>query len=157
MEQSELEALYRRYFPMLRQKCGRMLRDPSEAQDLAQEAFTRLWAERAEFHEPAAVVAWIYRTSTRLAIDRLRRRPALCLELAASVAGTESPEARAELARALAHLSGRLRARELEALILSRADGMTQTQIAVVLGTSERNVRRLIGKADECVQRWTRR
>jgi len=157
MEQSDVEAIYRKYFPILRHKCGRMLRDPAEAQDLAQEAFARLWVERQNFDDPKAVVGWIYRTSTRLAIDRLRRKPALGLELAEALAGTDSPEARAELAQALLYLSTQLRAPQLQALILSHADGMTQPQIASVLGTSERHVRRLLAAAQESVRSWTRR
>src|SRR5438477_9501783 len=69
-----VDAVYRRYFPSIREKCKRMLGDSEESRDVAQETFARLWAAQLPLREPNQVVAWIYRTSTRLAIDRLRAR-----------------------------------------------------------------------------------
>ena len=61
---------YRRVFPMILNKCRRMMSDVAEAQDLAQEVFVRLWRSRETIAEPRALTAWLYRTCTRLAIDR---------------------------------------------------------------------------------------
>src|SRR2546426_9830284 len=53
-----------------------MLSDLAEADDAAQETFVRLWRARFRDSDPRRLTAWIYRTSTRIAIDRLRKRAA---------------------------------------------------------------------------------
>src|SRR2546428_13546249 len=53
-----------------------MLSDLAEADDAAQETFVRLWRARLRDSDPRRLTAWIYRTSTRIAIDRLRKRAA---------------------------------------------------------------------------------
>ena len=50
-----------------------MLGDGEEAADIAQETFLRLCESPVVHEPPAARLAWIYRTATNLAIDRLRR------------------------------------------------------------------------------------
>jgi len=44
--QDSIEHTYRRYFALIRGKCTRVLGDTSEAEDVAQETFTRLWWHR---------------------------------------------------------------------------------------------------------------
>src|SRR5947207_3115071 len=51
-----------------------MLADFAEADDVAQETFVRLWRSDLGGDEPRRVLAWIYRTSTRLTIYRMRER-----------------------------------------------------------------------------------
>lgn len=141
-----LDSHFRRYFPLIREKCRRMLRDSDEAQDVAQETFIRLWQRGPGFADVNRATAWAYCTSTRLAVDRLRRRaaqaPAPALDSAPPAEGALA--ARQEIER-LAQVVG---ARELEAAILSRLDGLGQVEIAGVLGVSERTVRRLLERFD---------
>ncbi len=65
-----LDAAYRRFFPLLRGKCRRLLRTDAEAEEVAQEAFLRLvqsqLLERGGFADFKQVTLWLYRTSTRL-------------------------------------------------------------------------------------------
>lgn len=53
----------------------RMLGDPSDAEDVAQEAMLRLW-QRAGLWKPtpAGVGGWVRRVTMNLCLDRLRRR-----------------------------------------------------------------------------------
>lgn len=155
----DVEQLYRRYWPALAGKCARMLRDPSAAEDLAQETFVRLWKSRARIDEPQAVLAWLYRTSTRLAIDRMRRerRTVAIADLAPRArepAASIDEAARAEHRDLLASLAGEVPADELEVALLSRVDGMTHDEIGLVTQRSGRTVRRLLKKFDERVKRW---
>ena len=73
------EDCYRRIFPLVLAKCRRMLRGHSDASDVAQEVFVRLWRHRALVQDQRAITAWLYQTSTRLVIDRARQRK-LCRE-----------------------------------------------------------------------------
>jgi RNA polymerase sigma-70 factor, ECF subfamily len=154
---AEIEHTYRRYFQILREKCARMLRDPAEAQDVAQETFARLWIHRADITDARAVTAWLYRTSTRLAVDSYRRsRGHESLEDEPEDVGRPPDGAdRLHAVRLLERIAGRVPARELEIVILSRLDEMTQDEIAEVTGMSSRTVRRLLEKFDRRLARWS--
>ena len=51
-----------------------MVRDSSEAEDLTQEAFLRAHRERETLKDPGAMLSWLYRIATHVALDRLRQR-----------------------------------------------------------------------------------
>ncbi len=52
----------------------RMLGDAGEAEDVAQEAFIRLWRQAARWRAGARAGTWLHRVAHNLCIDRLRRR-----------------------------------------------------------------------------------
>jgi RNA polymerase sigma-70 factor (ECF subfamily) len=145
-----IDGVYRRYFPLIREKCRSMLADGEEAQDVAQDTFIRLWMSWLPLNDPRRVSAWVYRTATHLAVDRLRRRkgPEQRGEADAPVAGGD---ARIELRQQLERLALKIPANELELAFLSRLDGLTQPECAEILGVSERTVRRMLTKLDERV------
>ncbi|XXF80214.1 RNA polymerase sigma factor [Myxococcaceae bacterium GXIMD 01537] len=148
-----VEEAYQAYFPRIVEKCRRTLRHPGDAEDVAQETFVRLWQARLQDADPRRVVAWVYRTSTRLAIDRLRRRRAAaevpCDEMLQRMA-TAVPLEREVVERdALARLVGQLPEDELEVVFLHRLDRLTQPELAEVLQVSERTVRRLLTRFEE--------
>ena len=43
MPDSVIASLYRRYFPIVRARCARILGGGGDADDVAQEAFIRMW------------------------------------------------------------------------------------------------------------------
>ena len=159
LAQAAIEAAYRRYFPMIRAKCTRMLRDPEEASDVAQETFIRLWQRRADLDDVRATTAWLYSTATHLAIDHIRRgrwrSDERSDEMDAPAHGS-GPEAIAHARAMLAKVTSQLRDDELEAAILSRIDGLTQTEIGEVMALSDRTVRRLLTKVDDRCARLAR-
>jgi RNA polymerase sigma-70 factor (ECF subfamily) len=138
-----------------------MLSDPEEAADVAQEVLIRLW-QSGPLHdaaglapEPRTILAWLYRTSTRLAIDHLRQRQARHRLLESAPAPSELPplgEDALFFRRALERLAAVIPAEELEVVILDRLDQLTQVEIAAVTGVSERTVRRLLQRFDTRVQ-----
>jgi RNA polymerase sigma-70 factor, ECF subfamily len=150
-----LTQFFQETFPVIQRKCARMLGDGDEAADVAQETFLRL-VDSAVVHEPPGVrLAWIYRTSTNLAIDRLRRRR-LGVEVRADervfagpdVAGHPSlPEATLVARQRLHAVAARLGEDELRVIIMTRLDDMTQEEVASVLAISPRTVRRLLARA----------
>jgi len=147
--QGSIEHTYRRYFALIRGKCTRVLGDTSEAEDVAQETFTRLWWHRdAIGSEPRQIIAWIYRTATHLAIDQLRRRRAAPSELGEAT-HPASAEAQIGARHELVQLARQLEPEELELAVLHRVDGLGQRELAEVLGVSERTVRRLLARLDQ--------
>jgi len=53
----------------------RMLTDPHQAEDIAQEVFIRLHRKLALVQSDTHLLFWLRQVTTRLAIDRLRREP----------------------------------------------------------------------------------
>ena len=123
-----------------------MLRDRSAAEDVTAQAFERAYRRRRTFNPkrgtPRAWLFWIARTA---ALDELRRRgrhASLVVEPEdehATGAAEDAAEAalrRSAVRAALATLSGR----ERELVALKYFAGLTNPEIAMVIGTSESNV-----------------
>jgi RNA polymerase sigma-70 factor (ECF subfamily) len=156
LDRSAFEDCYRRVFPLVLAKCRRMLRGDADAMDVTQEVFVRLWRHRDVVEDHAALTAWLYRTSTRLVIDRARQRALSQESLRHLVLALEEPaghdsEARFSSRRQLRSVLSECHPGELEAAILSRLDRLTHPEIAEVVGVGERTVRRLLGRFDERV------
>lgn len=64
-----------RHLRVLHRIAYRMIGDPSEAEDIAQEALLRLWRDAARWQVGSAGTgAWLNRVVVNLCLDRLRRR-----------------------------------------------------------------------------------
>jgi RNA polymerase sigma-70 factor (ECF subfamily) len=152
MDLPDFPAAYTRFWGPIRAKCQRLLGATAAADDVAQEAFLRLWQSGPALDactEPRHVLAWLYLTSTRLCLDALRRRRALVpLGSAPSLSCAVSPHEVAAARAAIATLCRRASPEQLEAALLARVDGLSQPEVALVLGVSERTVRRLLEAFD---------
>jgi RNA polymerase sigma-70 factor (ECF subfamily) len=154
LDDTAFEGCYRRVFPMVLLKCQRMVRGHADANDLAQEVFVRLWKHRHLIQDHQALTAWLYRTSTRLVIDRARQRAfsqdsVAHLHTALQGDRAQDSEARFISRERLRSLLSSCPAAELEAAILSRVDRLTHAEIAEVMTVAERTVRRLLDRFDE--------
>jgi RNA polymerase sigma-70 factor (ECF subfamily) len=164
---SDFPPVYRRFLPAVRIKCRRILAQTEDAEDVAHESFVRLlqsgptWTSEAD---TPVLMAWLYRTCTRLAIDTLRsRRRTAPLDVsdvshddAASCCWPGGIELDGAIAarRLVGALCGSVAEEELESAILCRVDGLSQVDAGAVLGVSERTVRRLLDRFDEHVASW---
>jgi RNA polymerase sigma-70 factor (ECF subfamily) len=68
----DIESLFRARFDRVARVIARVVRDPARAEELAVEAFVRLW-RTPRAHTPQAE-SWLYRTAVRLGLDELRRQ-----------------------------------------------------------------------------------
>ena len=69
------ETLVRRHLPRMLGLARRMLNDASEAEDVAQDVFLRVWREAPRWKPGAAKFeTWMHRVALNLCYDRLRRR-----------------------------------------------------------------------------------
>jgi RNA polymerase sigma-70 factor (ECF subfamily) len=69
------ERLVKPYQRELLAHCYRMLGSVHEAEDLVQETLIRAWEKRATFTDNRSYRAWLYRISTNLCLNMLKRHP----------------------------------------------------------------------------------
>lgn len=144
---------YSRFLAPVRAKCQRILGRTAAADDVAQEAFARLWQSGPRLDgttETRTIMAWLYLTSTRLAMDvlRERRHPTIDLDDVEPLSCGSSPDVVVGARRTVLALLSRVPPDEIEAVLLARIDGLSQPEVANVLGVSERTVRRLLERFD---------
>ncbi|MBP2228606.1 RNA polymerase sigma-70 factor (ECF subfamily) [Azospirillum agricola] len=130
----------------------RMTGNPSDADEIAQEAFLRVWQHAARWDGArAAFTTWLYRIVVNLAIDRGRRPAWAPLEDAGELADA-APDAVARIAeRQTADLVNRaldgLPDRQRAAVVLFHQEGLSLRQAAEILGLSETAFASLLARA----------
>lgn len=123
--------------------------DWSAAEDLAQEAFLRLWDRRSRLDWNRPVLPWLLVTTRRLATDRfrqLRRRLGSSSSDRAADPTTSDETIHdrwLDVAAGMAILSPL----ERTALVLTALDGMTYDETAELLGTSAGALRAAVSRA----------
>ncbi|MGI9020191.1 MAG: RNA polymerase sigma factor [Solirubrobacterales bacterium] len=121
-----------------------LLRDRSAAEDVTALAFERAFRRRRKFNPSRGNRrAWLFGIARNAALDELRRRKRRA-DLAEEVADPDAPDPadEAETAlrrRALRQAMADLAARERELVALKFFAGLSNAEIAAVVGTSESN------------------
>jgi RNA polymerase sigma-70 factor (ECF subfamily) len=120
--------------------------DWGSAEDLAQDAFVRLWNHRAELDWDRPVLPWLLVTTRRLATDRfrgLRRRLAAAAEPPRL---GEDPALRARWLDVSAAMD-RLSPVERTALVMTAIEGATYEEAGRLLNTSAGALRAAVSRA----------
>lgn len=135
-----------------------VLRQASEADDVAQDAFIRLWRHARAF-DPARArfTTWMHRIVVNLAIDRTRQPRMQALELAQKIAD-ETPGPFAALAqsqeqRAIEAALAQLPARQRAAITLFHFEGLSGRESAQALELSEDAFESLLARARAALKR----
>lgn len=140
----DIEAELLAAYPALTRRLAIVLRDASEAEDMAQAAFARALEHRHRF-AGGDVRAWFYTIGLRLAFNELRRRRVV----QARDAGNDEPSwamsSEPDLWGALAQLEPHQRA----ALLLSTLDGYTHQEIGRILGVPAGTVSSWLSRTKE--------
>lgn len=142
----------------------RMTGNPEDGADLAQEAFLRAWRTLPSFQEESSFSTWLYRLTSNLCIDFLRRekrRKTAVTTLSLDSDEDDAPppevpdhrftpeselerkELRSAVERGLSQLSDEHR----QVLVLREMEGLSYTEIAAHLGLEEGTVKSRIARA----------
>jgi RNA polymerase sigma-70 factor (ECF subfamily) len=147
-----VSTLVSRKLPRLLSLARRMLGDPIEAEDVAQETLMRTWKQAAHWVPgKARIDTWMHRVALNLCYDRLRRRRdnvstddvELLDPADSAVARIEKTQAAQRLQTALSALPERQR----EAIVLSYYQEMSNMEAANLMGVSVEALESLLARA----------
>jgi len=138
----DIEALYRDHHRMVRRRIRRMVGE-EHADELVQQAFAQALARRESYRGEASPVAWLYQIATRTCLHHLRddrRRAALLATHGPPAWCRPDSPSTAEARAFLRELWARLPDELAEIGTYHYLDGLTQVEIAELLGCSRRTI-----------------
>jgi RNA polymerase sigma-70 factor, ECF subfamily len=132
----------------------RLLGNPADAEDVAQETFLRVWQKAGTFQPRARARTWLLAIAHNLAVDRLRRRKVRSEESSSDderVFGPSSEEPAGLLLRKLTALEVEralqaLPDRQRMAILLAHEQGLSGAEIADVLSSTPEAVESLLAR-----------
>lgn len=144
------QIINRHYAPVYR-VVWRLTHGHADSEDIAQEAFLKLWNNPGQLREAGALKGWLMRVASNLAMDRFRSRPLQEIEAAMEVAdgraGVEERHmqvwARSRIDRAVAQLPERQRL----ALTLVHFEHMSNAAAAEVMELTVDALESLVARA----------
>jgi RNA polymerase sigma-70 factor (ECF subfamily) len=145
VQAAAIESVYRTHGHSLLRRARSLMGNEDDARELVQEIFTSLLDRPSQFSGASSIATWLYSATThgclnRLRNDRTRQRLLQAREAVASEPSSESPEHLAILRQLLARLPEEL----TEVAVYRYLDGLTQDEIATLLGCSRQRVGTLI-------------
>ncbi len=125
-----------------------MLGNPEDAEDIAQEAFIRVFEAIHGFRGQAAFSTWLYRIVTNLCLGQLRgKRPVVALDAIGDPCSPETASRQVPETLVTRQVLAQM-APELRAILLLREQGaLSYGEIAVALGLPMGTVRSRLSKA----------
>lgn len=143
--QIDVDALYRKYAPMVLRRCRSLLGDEQDAVEAMQQTFVKVLenADRLDEHAPSSL---LWTIATRVCLNDLRAqtsRPARGAdpELVLRIAQLPQAERLAGVRDVLRRLFGQHDDRTREIAYMHYVDGMTYQQVADTVGLSVSGVR----------------
>jgi RNA polymerase sigma-70 factor (ECF subfamily) len=149
----DFDALYRETRDDVFAYAATLLRDRGGAEDVTAQAFERAYRKRSRYDARRGTPrAWVFGIARNAALDELRRRKraAAAAEIPEPPDERPGPEEAAELAarrEAVRLALGRLGARERELIALKYHAGLSNAELAAVLGVSASNAGTLLHRA----------
>lgn len=162
-DQRAFATLVTRHLPRAYAIARRFVRQQADAEDIAQEAFTRVWTHAALWQPGRAQFStWLQRIVINLCLDGLRRHKQQAeQDIDSLLAELIDPQADTARAAELAHealqiqrVVQRLPEKQRMAVLLCYFDEQTNPQAAAVMGIHQKALEGLLGRAREQLRRW---
>ena len=155
-EQAAVRRLLDARLPRILALARRLLADPDEAQDVAQETFLRAWKQAPSWRPgQARFDTWLHRVALNLCYDRLRRRREIVTDTPPEQADTgPAPDARllhADLSRRVDAALAALPARQREAIVLTQLIGLAYADAADVAGCPVGTIRSRVARGRDAI------
>lgn len=161
--------LVRRYERKLIRVLTRLVREPEQARDLAQETFWRVYTRLDRFDTARRFGPWLFRVGVNLGLDWLRhskgeRSPAISINRTGSGGQLTldlpdpDPRSRADLAQEVHFILALLPVSYRTILVLRDLEGFTSSEVAAIVGRREATIRWKLAVAREKFRAiWQRR
>jgi RNA polymerase sigma-70 factor (ECF subfamily) len=149
-------ALADHFLPRIVAYCTRLLGNPTEAEDVAQETFLRLWKQADRWKPDARLSTWLFRIAHNRCIDRLRKRRESSPDHLDRQSIGDRPSAlmlRKQIASAVELALSELPERQRAAISLSHYEGLSNPEIAEVLDVSVEAVESLLSRGRRTLRR----
>jgi RNA polymerase sigma-70 factor (ECF subfamily) len=152
---SDFEGFFRSHYQRIARAVARLIGDPAGAEDLAIEAFWRLWCTPQAQGEKAG--GWVYRTALRLGLSQIRSNSRRYRYERQSGSGRSSltPEeahALAEERDQVRQVLAALDPRQSEVLLL-RSSGLSYEEVAAALDVNPLSVGSMISRAQQAFRK----
>jgi RNA polymerase sigma-70 factor (ECF subfamily) len=167
-ERGAFDLLVLRYQHKVVKLVARLLRDRTEAEDVAQEAFVKAYRALGSFRGDSAFYTWLYRIAVNTARNTLASRQRRPLQYEAGLSEseqsavesrmqhTDTPEANAlsdEIQEAVNRTIGELPEDLRTAIILREVEGLSYEEIAAAMDCPVGTVRSRIFRARDAIDR----
>ena len=167
-ERGAFDLLVLRYQHKVVKLVARLLRDPTEAEDVAQEAFVKAYRALGSFRGDSAFYTWLYRIAVNTARNTMASRQRRPLEYEAELSESEqsvvetrmrhgdTPEAAALTDEIHATVSATIEALPEDlrtAIVLREVEGLSYEEIAEAMDCPVGTVRSRIFRAREAIDR----
>jgi RNA polymerase sigma-70 factor (ECF subfamily) len=161
--------LVRRYERKLICVLTRLVREPEQARDLAQETFWRVYARLDRFDTARRFGPWLFRVGVNLGLDWLRSSkgeppPAASIDRTSGERRASfelpdpDPRVHAELAQEVQFILALMPVSYRTILVLRDLEGFSSSEVAAIVGRREATVRWRLSKArDKFREIWERR
>ena len=136
-DRAGFEAFYAGHLPRVVRACALVLLDRGDAEDVAAEAFARLWSHWGQIHGDDHAGGYVFKTAMRLCSKRRRRAAREVVGSIPERSRVTDPDSRMSVVDALRSLPLRQR----QSVVLRDWAGFETSEVARILGTKESTVR----------------
>jgi RNA polymerase sigma-70 factor (ECF subfamily) len=148
-EQAAFHILYARLAPKIMAYLWGMIGDRAAAQDLVQQTFLKVHEARSAYVRGANPIPWIYTIAHRTCLDEMRKRKrsrvrlskdgelgVVAADISGAAEGTRPEAGGGEPAAAALAALDRLPENQRQALILTKVQGRSHAEAAMIAGTT---------------------
>jgi RNA polymerase sigma-70 factor (ECF subfamily) len=152
-DESAFDAVFRAHYQRLVRMAESILGERAPAEEIAQEVMLELWRRRESLQVEQSFGAYLIRSTRNRALNHVRHQRIITRELAAATLepqespGTDAEMLGVELEQVIREAIAALPQRCREVFELSRVQGLTYVEIAVVLEISVKTVEKRMGQA----------
>lgn len=149
------EAFFHEHYERIIRVVARVVRDPARAEEIAVEAFWKLWRNPKAQGERAS--GWVHRTAVRLALDELRRearkmRSERAMDGPNPAPSPEQVRVEEQAREQVRHTLVCLDSRSAELLLL-RSHGLSYGEVAGALNLNPASVGTLLARAQQAFRK----
>ncbi len=153
-DESAFKELFERYFQQLYATMLVYTKNATDAEDIVQSIFLKVWERRGLLHKVDNPESWLFITARNEFLDRFRKlrseekyRRHLLTLFADSAASPEEFIIAAQREATVRKAIEALPEKQQQAILLSRRDGLTYDEIAVAMGIARTTVKEHISRA----------